>query len=121
MDREVMARLRHAVAAAEDKKAYHLLALDISARTSIADAFVICSAGSSRQSQAIADAVQRDLRDLGARPLAVEGHGQGSWILMDYGDFVLHVFLEETRSFYGLERLWGDAPDITAELRADPS
>jgi ribosome-associated protein len=117
MDSEVLTRLRPVVRAMEDKKAYQLLALDVSARTSIADAFVICSVGSQRQAQAVADEVDRALAALGVRALSVEGYLQGTWILMDYGDFILHVFQEERRDFYGLERLWGDAPEITSKLQ----
>jgi ribosome-associated protein len=116
MQSEVLARLRPAVRAMEEKKAYQLLALDVSARTSIADAFVICSVGSQRQAQAVADEVDRTLVAAGIRALSVEGYAQGTWILMDYGDFILHVFQEERREFYGLERLWGDAPEVTRLL-----
>jgi ribosome-associated protein len=118
MDAEVLSRLRQVVAAMEAKKAYQLLALDVSGKTSIADAFVICSVGSPRQAQAVADEVDRVLAQEGVHALSVEGYLYGSWILMDYGDFVLHIFLEERREYYGLERLWGDAPDITAALRS---
>lgn len=118
MEPDVMTQLRPAVAALEDKKAFHLVALDVSRQTSIADAFVICSVGSQRHAQAVADEVAQALRERGTRPLAVEGYPQGSWILMDYGDFIVHVMQEERREYYALERLWGDAPDITAELLA---
>jgi ribosome-associated protein len=118
MDSDALATLRVLVAALEEKKAYHLLALDVSAQTSITDTFVICSAGSQRQAQAVADEVDRALAARGVRALAVEGYGQAGWILMDYGEFVLHVFLEERREYYGLERLWGDAPEVTETLRA---
>lgn len=120
MDPEVLSRLRPAIRALEEKKAYQLLALDVSERTSIADAFVICSVGSQRQAQAVADEVDRALVAQGIRALSVEGYPQGTWILMDYGDFILHVFQEERREFYGLERLWGDAPAITVALQAPP-
>lgn len=126
MDAEVLARLRQVVAAMEAKKAYHLLALDVSCKTSIADAFVLCSVGSARQAQAVADEIDRVMSGAGVHALSVEGYLHGSWILMDYGDFVLHIFQEERREYYGLERLWGDAPDITSQLRSsspghDPS
>ncbi len=120
MDADLLSRLRAAVAAIEGKKGFHLLALDVSERTSIADVFLICSVGSQRQAQAVADEVDRALTARGARPRAVEGYAQGGWILMDFSDFVLHVFLEEWREFYALERLWGDAPAITAALRDAP-
>ena len=115
---DVLQVLRLAAAALAAKKAYSVLALDVTAQTSIADAFVLCSVGSSRQAQAVADEVERALKERGERPLSIEGYAQGSWVLMDYGDFVLHVFLEERREYYGLERLWGDAPNITATVQA---
>lgn len=121
MDAEIFARLQKVVAAMEAKKAYHLLALDVSGKTSIADAFVLCSVASSRQAQAVADEVDRVLAQAGVHALSVEGYLHGTWILMDYGDFVLHIFQEERREYYGLERLWGDAPDITAALRPPQS
>lgn len=120
MESDLLARLQLATAALEGKKAYHLLALDVSERTSIAEAFVICSAGSERQARAVADEVDRALAAHGVRALAVEGYAQGGWILMDFGDFVVHIFLEERREHFGLERLWGDAPDVTASLRTPP-
>jgi ribosome-associated protein len=118
VDAGLLPRLRLAVAGLEAKKAFQFTALDVAGRTSIADAFLICSVGSTRQAQAAADEVQRVLRDQGHRALSVEGYPPGSWILMDYGDFVLHIFLEETREYYSLERLWGDAPEITSLLAA---
>jgi len=120
MGSETLAEARAAVAAMEAKKAYQLLALDVSSRTSITDLFVICSAGSARQAQAVVDEVDRVLAARGVRALSVEGYAQGGWILMDYGDFVIHVFLDERREFYALERLWGDAPEVTGALRASP-
>jgi ribosome-associated protein len=116
MDSDVLARLRVVAAALEAKKAFRLTALDVSSLTSIAEAFVVCSVGSTRQAQAVADEVDRQLVAAGLRALSVEGYPQGSWILMDYGDFLLHIFLEERRDFFALERLWGDAPDVTASL-----
>ncbi|MBZ5588001.1 MAG: ribosome silencing factor [Acidobacteriia bacterium] len=118
MEADLLARLRLAVCALEEKKAFHLLALDVSERTSIAEVFIICSVGSSRQAQAVADEVDRVMVTYGARPLAVEGYSQGTWILMDFGDLVLHIFLEERREYYALERLWGDAPEVTRLLQA---
>jgi ribosome-associated protein len=109
-------RVRTAVAAALDKKALDLQVLAVGKVTSIADYFILCSATSERQSQAIADGVVDTLRDEGVRPLLVEGANPGRWILVDYGDFIFHIFTEDCRRFYGLERLWGDAPNVTAEL-----
>jgi ribosome-associated protein len=109
-------RVRTAVAAALDKKALDLQVLAVGKVTSIADYFILCSATSERQTQAIADGVVDTLRDEGVRPLLVEGANPGRWILVDYGDFIFHIFTEDCRRFYGLERLWGDAPNVTAEL-----
>ncbi|HET9229462.1 MAG TPA: ribosome silencing factor, partial [Thermoanaerobaculia bacterium] len=81
------------------------------------DFFLICTGTSERQVQAIADAVQEKMREEQVRPLHVEGYNRGQWVLLDYGDFVVHIFQEEPRRFYSLERLWGDAPDVTNEFR----
>jgi ribosome-associated protein len=117
MGPELLARLTVVVAAIEAKKAFQLTALDVSERTSIADVFMLCSVGSARQAQAVADEVDRALRAQGTRPISVEGYNDGGWVLMDYGDFVLHVFQEDRRAHYALERIWGDAPDIGRTLR----
>jgi len=109
-------RVRTAVSAALDKKALDLLVLAVGQVTSIADYFILCSATSERQTQAIADSVVDTLRDDGVKPLLIEGATPGRWILVDYGDFIFHIFTEDCRRFYGLERLWGDAPNVTAEL-----
>jgi ribosome-associated protein len=113
----IQRRVQHAVSAAVDKKASDLDVLAVAELTSIADYFIICSAGSERQAQAIADAVQEKLRaGDGVKPLLVEGTTPGRWILLDYGDFIFHVFTEDCRRFYGLERLWGDAPNVTGDF-----
>lgn len=113
---DVEARCREVVAAAEERKAYDLRVLQLGEVTSFTDYFLICSGTSGRQVQAIADAVQQTMKDERVRPLQIEGYKNGRWVLMDYGDFVVHIFDEETRSFYGLERLWADAPDVTSEF-----
>ena len=110
-------RVHTAVSAALDKKALDLDVLAVSALTSIADYFLLCSATSERQAQAIADSVVDKLReDDRVKPRLVEGTPPGRWILLDYGDFIFHIFTEDCRRFYGLERLWGDAPNVTAEF-----
>ena len=116
MNDPIQNRVRTAVGAALDKKALDLQVLAVGKVTSIADYFILCSASSERQTQAIADGVVDTLRDEGVRPLLVEGANPGRWILVDYGDFIFHIFTEDCRRFYGLERLWGDAPNVTAEL-----
>lgn len=113
----IESRVQLAASAALDKKATDLDVLSVGTLTSIADYFVICSAGNERQAQAIADSVVERLRtEMSVRPLLVEGTNPGRWILLDFGDFIVHIFTEEVRRFYGLERLWGDAPNVTAEI-----
>lgn len=114
---ETVQRVRVAVAAAEDRKALDLKVLYLQKISGFTDYFLICSGTSERQVQAIADGVQEKLRASRVRPLHVEGYNRGQWVLLDYGDLVVHVFQEEPRKHYALERLWGDAPDVTAELR----
>jgi ribosome-associated protein len=116
----IQSRVRVAVKAALDKKAEELTVLAVGKLTSIADYFILCSATNERQAQAIADNVIEKLReDLRVKPLLVEGTTPGRWILIDFGDFIMHVFTEDARRFYGLERLWGDAPNVTAEYAED--
>jgi ribosome-associated protein len=113
-------RVRLAAAAALDKKATNLDVLAVAELTSIADYFVICSATNERQAQAIADNVVDQLRtEMSVKPLLIEGTVPGRWVLLDFGDFIVHIFTEEVRRFYGLERLWGDAPNVTAELTGE--
>jgi ribosome-associated protein len=112
----IQQRVHTAVGAALDKKAFDVDVLAVSELTSIADFFIMCSATNERQAQAIADNVVDTLRtDEKVKPLLVEGSTPGRWILLDFGDFIFHVFTEDCRRFYGLERLWGDAPNVTAE------
>ena len=104
---------RVAALAAADKKAERPVILDVGRLLGIVDAFVICSAGNDRQVRTIAEEVERRLKeDGGAAPLRVEGRDEATWILLDYGDFLVHVFLDEWRTYYDLERLWKDAPRI---------
>lgn len=113
-------RVKLAVAAALDKKSFDLSVLSVGELTSIADYFILASATSERQAQAIADNVQEKLREeMRVKPLLVEGTTPGRWILLDFGDFIFHIFTEDTRRFYGLERLWGDAPNVTAKFTGE--
>jgi len=114
---DIASKVRSAVAAADDRKALDLKVLHLEKVTDFTDYFVLCSGTSERQVQAIADAVLERLREEKVRPLHMEGYNRGQWVLLDYGDFVVHIFQEEPRKFYALERLWGDAPDVTAQLR----
>jgi len=115
---DTSARVRTAVAAAEDRKAQDLKVLHLGDVSGFTDYFLICSGTNERQVQAIADAVEERLRAERVRPLHVEGYNRGQWVLLDYGDLVGHVFQEQPRSFYALERLWSDAPDVTGDFRA---
>jgi ribosome-associated protein len=100
------------VTAVEDKKGKDILALEIRELSTIADYFVICSAGSFVQAEAIADNIQEKMQENGHVLLHKEGYGKTGWILLDYGDVIAHIFQEEERRFYNLEQLWGDAPAI---------
>jgi ribosome-associated protein len=104
-----------AIAAATDKKAEDLLVLDLRKAAGFTDFFVICSGTNSRQIRAIADGIHDTLAAAGTKPAHVEGYERGGWILLDYFDFVVHVFNPEMRAFYGLERLWGSAERIEPE------
>ena len=102
-------QIERAVRAAEDKKADGLVVLDLRKAAGFTDFFVICSGGNARQIRAIADGVMEALAGEGVEPAHVEGYDRSEWILLDYFDFVVHIFAPETRVFYGLERLWGNA------------
>ncbi len=106
------AQVERAIGAAEDKKAIDLVVLDLRKAAGFTDLFVIASGANSRQVRAIADAVMDALAEDGAKPADVEGYDRSEWILLDYFDFIVHVFSPETRMFYGLERLWGNAERI---------
>jgi ribosome-associated protein len=105
-------QIERAVRAAEDKKAEDLVVLDLRKAAGFTDFFVICSGGNARQIRAIADGVMEALARDGVEPAHVEGYDRSEWILLDYFDFVVHVFGPETRVFYGLERLWGNAERV---------
>ena len=109
-----------AVAAAEaagDKLAQDIVAIDVSDHLVITDIFVICSGNTERQVKAIVDSIEERLHGLGVKRIRREGHAEGRWVLLDFGDSVVHAQLAEERVFYDLERLWGDCP--TVELPAE--
>src|SRR5438132_2983186 len=106
------AEIERTVKAAEDKKAVDLVVLDLRKAAGFTDFFVICSGTNPRQIRAIADGVIETLAADGAKPAHIEGYDRSEWILLDYFDFIVHVFSRETRLFYGLERLWGSADRI---------
>jgi len=101
--------LTAAVSAALDKKAEDLVVLDLTKGSAFTDFFVICTGTNRRQVQAIADAVQEATAARGIKPALTEGYEHGDWILIDYFDFIVHIFMPQTRDFYALEKLWGDA------------
>ncbi|QNO36720.1 ribosome silencing factor [Protaetiibacter sp. SSC-01] len=108
--------VRIAALAADSKKAEDLVALDVSGPLPLTDVFLLASGDNERNVLAIAGAVEDALIEAGAKPLRREGRTEGRWVLLDFGDIVVHVFHEEERLFYSLERLWKDAPVIALEL-----
>lgn len=106
-----------ALKAAEDKKAENIVLLDLRKAAGFTDRFIICSGNNPRQIRAIADAILEALATAGTQPAHVEGYDRSEWVLLDYFDFVVHVFAPETRLFYGLERLWGSAERVTLPVR----
>ena len=116
--RRLTGEVAKAVRAALDKKAADLVVLDLRETPAFTDFFVLCSGQTQRQVRAIADAVEEALRAARVRPAHVEGYDRAEWILMDFFTFIVHVFTPQTREFYSLERLWGDAERI--EISDDP-
>jgi ribosome-associated protein len=104
--------LKIAINAADEKKAYDLVALDISEIASFANYFFFCTGDSSRQMQAIADEVEEKLKSFGIKPSHIEGYKNAEWILMDYIDLVVHIFSKSARAYYDLERLWRDGKKL---------
>lgn len=108
------------VDAAEGRKATDVVALDLRGISSITDYFVICSGSSDTNVRAIADAVEEKLAAEGIKPFGVEGRSEGTWILLDYVDFVFHIFHHEKRAAFSLEELWSDAGRLEQETTAPP-
>jgi len=108
---------RVAAVAASEKKATDIVAIEVAELLVVTDYFVICTGNTDIQVRAIAEEVEDRLRDAGIKPIGREGVAEGKWVLLDFGDLVVHVFQPEERDFYRLERLWGDAPRL--ELPAD--
>ncbi len=115
-DARLTGLVKQGVASLLDRKAEKLVVLDLKGVTTVSDYFVIATATNQRQAQALSDGVEETLKAAGRRALSIEGYQKANWILLDYGDVVFHIFHEEARRFYGLERLWGDAPDATREF-----
>lgn len=101
--------------AADDKKAEDPVALDVHGISSVTDFFIIASGNSDTQVRAIADGIVETLSGNGVEPIGTEGYNEGSWILLDYADFVVHIFHRDKRAYYALESLWGDAPRLRIE------
>ena len=110
--KKLPAQINLASAAAESKQAVNLVVLDLRKSAGFTDFFLIASGTNTRQVRAIADAVIESLAAKGAKPAYVEGYDRSEWILLDYFDFIVHIFAPETRTFYDLERLWGNAERI---------
>lgn len=98
--------------AADNKKAFDIIILDLRGLTYITDYFVICSGSNTTQVSAISDWIGQTLAKTGVHPSHIEGQAESSWLLMDYGDVVVHIFDEQTRAYYALEKLWGDAAKV---------
>ncbi|HEV8267879.1 MAG TPA: ribosome silencing factor [Thermoanaerobaculia bacterium] len=120
IDEKLLDEVKRGISALLDRKAEKLVVLDLVGLTSMADYFVLATATNDRQAQAMADAVEMALKSAGRRPSSIEGYAAAAWILLDYGDVIFHVFHDEARRFYGLERLWGDATDRTERFVSEP-
>ena len=112
-----MERVERIAQALYDKKAKDIQVLNIGKLTSIGDYFIICSCTSTVQVKACADEAEEKMAEAGIHPGHKEGYQGGNWILMDFGDIIVHIMLEETRAFYDLERLWSDAEPIEITLK----
>jgi len=108
-------KARRAARAAHDKRAGDLVVLDVQRVSSVTDYFLICSGKSTTHLETITDAIRAELRGEGVNVLHAEGVAESGWVLLDYGDVLMHVFLEDTRTYYALERLWGGAPTLTLD------
>jgi ribosome-associated protein len=112
LNEDARERARRLAEAARSRNAEDVVALEVGALTSFADAFVLATAASDRQARAVADAVREAAREVGVEVLGTEGYEDGRWILIDGGDVIVHVFVREAREHFDLDRLWGDAPRI---------
>lgn len=110
---EVDEEIKLALTCASEKKAFGLVALDLREIASFTEFFIIASGANQRQVQAICDEIQEQLKkQLNSKPVRIEGYGAAEWVLLDYGDFIVHVFEKNARDFYDLERLWRDAKKV---------
>jgi ribosome-associated protein len=121
---QALEHARLAARIADDNRARDVVLLDLRQATPLLDFFVIATAGSRRQSHAIASEIDAEMKKRGEHKLGMEGSEEGRWILIDYGDFVVHIFSQEGRAYYALEEIWGDAPKLELDLagpRAKPA
>jgi ribosome-associated protein len=116
--KRLTADVARAARAALDKKATDVVVLDLRNTPAFTDHFILCSGQNARQVRAIADAIEEAMRAAKVRPSHIEGYDRAEWILMDFFTFIVHVFVPQTREFYSLERLWGDAQRL--EVRDEP-
>ena len=119
--RRLPAQVQRAIAAAQDRKAADVVVLDLRPADAFADYFLICTGRNSPQIKAISDSIQTALAEKRMKPAHVEGYERGGWILLDYFDFIVHIFSPESRSFYALDRLWGSAERIEIPEPPPPS
>jgi len=112
-----MERVKKIAQALYDKKAENIDILDIRELTSLGDYFVICTCNSTTQVRACVDEVEEKMTEMGITPTHKEGYHGGSWVLVDFGDIIVHVMQRETREFYALEKLWDDANHVEVELK----
>jgi ribosome-associated protein len=106
-----------AAIAADDKKATDILVLDLTGKSDVCDYFVICTVANNPMMDAVVEEIEEKVRiNCQEKPLSIEGRAGATWLLVDYGAVVIHVFCEESREFYRLERLWGDAPHVKLDL-----
>jgi ribosome-associated protein len=108
-------KARRAASAALDRKALDLVVLDVRELSSVTDYYLLCSGRSTTHLRSIVDGIREEMKGADARLRHGEGTAESGWMLLDYGDVLVHVFLEETRVYYALERLWGDAPSVPLE------
>ena len=113
--------VRIAAAAADDKSGEDLVALDVSGPLPLTDVFLLVTGRNERNVQSIASEVEDKLNESGVKTLRREGRAEGRWVLLDFGDLVVHVFHEEDRMYYALERLWKDCPVVPLDLPARPA
>ncbi len=111
--REIPESVKVSVEASRMKKAEDIVVMDLTGISSFTDFFIIMHGNSSRQNVAIYEGIEEELKDLSIKPLSVEGKENAEWILMDYGDFIVHIFSLRAREYYSLEKLWGDGIKLT--------